>query len=222
MALGKKASTARDVLAATAGCEGDFTYANMAQTMEAHGAKAPSRNTLAAYLGILERLYLIERLDGWAAPVRATSRVKIKPRYLPCDPSVGVFACDLDERGLLRDASAFSRALKSMALRDLLVYASVLRSGAEPQVRYYADSDGLGVDFVLLLADGHWAAINVEIGEAQVKDSIKRLQRLSKKVRNGGQLQDPAFCAVILAGTDRPRRDEATGTYVFPITAFGA
>ena len=43
-----------------------------------------------------------------------------------------------------------------------------------------------------------------------------------KKVRNGGQLQDPAFCAVILAGTDRPRRDEATGTYVFPITAFGA
>lgn len=43
-----------------------------------------------------------------------------------------------------------------------------------------------------------------------------------KKVRNGGQLQDPAFCAVILAGTNRPRRDEATGTYVFPITAFGA
>lgn len=42
-----------------------------------------------------------------------------------------------------------------------------------------------------------------------------------KKVRNGGQLQDPAFCAVILAGTDRPRRDKATGTYVFPITAFG-
>ena len=43
-----------------------------------------------------------------------------------------------------------------------------------------------------------------------------------KKVRNGGQLQDPAFCAVIPAGTDRPRRDKATGTYVFPITAFGA
>ena len=65
--------------------------------------------------------------------------------------------------------------------------------------------------------------IDVEVGEAQVKDSIKRLQRLCKKVRNGGPApQDPAFCAVILAGTDRPRRDEATGTYVFPITAFGA
>ena len=42
------------------------------------------------------------------------------------------------------------------------------------------------------------------------------------KVRNGGQLQDPAFCAVILAGTNRPRKDEATGTFVLPITAFGA
>ena len=65
----------------------------------------------------------MERLDGWAAPVRATSRVKVKPRYLPCDPSVGVFACGLNERSLLGDASVFSRVLKSMALRDLLVYA---------------------------------------------------------------------------------------------------
>ena len=221
-AMGKKPSTAQDVLAATAGCEGDFTYARIAQAMKAHGAKMPSRNTLTAYLGVLEQLYLVERLNGWAAPVRATSRVKVKPRYLPCDPSVGVFACGLNERDLLRDASIFSRALKSMAFRDLLVYASALEPGVEPQVRYYADSDGLAVDFVLLLADGRWAAINVEIGEAQTKDSIKRLQRLCKKVRNGGQLQDPAFCAVILAGTNRPRRDEATGTYVFPITAFGA
>ena len=109
-----------------------------------------------------------------------------------------------------------------MALRDLLVYAGALEPGVEPQVRYYADSDGLEVDFVLLLADSRWAAINVEIGEAQAKDSIKRLQRLCKKVRNGGTLGEPAFCAVILAGTDQPRRDEATGTYVFPITTFGA
>lgn len=221
-AMGKKPSTAQDVLAATAECEGDFTYARIAQTMEVHGAKPPSRNTLAAYLGVLERLYLVERLDGWAAPVRATSRVKVKPRYLPCDPSVGVFACGLNERSLLRDASVFSRALKSMALRDLLVYAGVLEPGVEPQVRYYADSDGLEVDFVLLLADGRWAPINVEIGEAQVKGSIKRLQRLCKKVRNGGRLGEAAFCAVILASTDRPRRDEATGTFVFPITTFGA
>ena len=221
-AMGKKPSTAQDVLAATAECENDFTYARIAQTMEVHGAKPPSRNTLAAYLGVLERLYLVERLDGWAAPVRATSRVKVKPRYLPCDPSVGVFACGLNERSLLRDASVFSRALKSMALRDLLVYAGVLEPGVEPQVRYYADSDGLEVDFVLLLADGRWAPINVEIGEAQVKGSIKRLQRLCKKVRNGGRLGEAAFCAVILASTDRLRRDEATGTFVFPITTFGA
>ena len=221
-AMGKKPSTAQDVLAATAECEGDFTYARIAQTMEVHGAKPPSRNTLAAYLGVLERLYLVERLDGWAAPVRATSRVKVKPRYLPCDPSVGVFACGLNERSLLRDASVFSRALKSMALRDLLVYAGVLEPGVEPQVRYYADSDGLEVDFVLLLADGRWAPINVEIGEAQVKGSINRLQRLCKKVRNGGTLGEPAFCAVILASTDRPRRDAATGTFVFSLTTFGA
>lgn len=221
-ALGKKTATARAVLAALTACGGDFTYDHMAQIMTADGNKAPSRNTLTAYLGLLDRLYLVERLDGWAAPVRATSRVKVKPRYLPCDPSVSVVSRQATERSLLADATLFLRALKSLVLRDLLVYADALEPGRETQIRYYADSDGLEVDFVLLLGGGRWAQINVEIGEAQVRGSIKRLERLRKKVRSGGHLEEPAFSAVILATTERPRQDAATGTYVFPITSLSS
>ena len=79
---------------------------------------------------------------------------------------------------------------------------------------YYADADGLAVDYVLLSDDGRWAAFNVEIGEAQIAASIKRLERLKKKVANGGELQGPEFTAVILASTPHSHRDAATGTYI--------
>ena len=84
--------------------------------------------------GEFERLYLVERLDGWAALVRATARQGQAPLPALAHPSVGVFACGLNERSLLRDASVFAR-WKSMALRDLLVHAGVLEPGVEPQVR---------------------------------------------------------------------------------------
>lgn len=221
-ALGKKAATAKAVLAATARCNGDFTFDKLATLIAREGVKSPSRNTLTAYLNTLERLYLVERLDGWSAPVRATSRVKIKPRYLPCDPSVGMAATGTSERDLLSNAEFFNRGLKALALRDLLVYASALEPGREPKFFYYADADGLEVDFILLLPDGNWAPINVEIGEAQVKASIKRLERLRKKIRSGGKLDEPTFSAVLLATTGQPRQDPATGTYVFPVTSFTA
>lgn len=220
--LGKKAGTARDVLAAAVACRGDFTYDHLADIMRADGHKPPSRNTLMGYLAMLERLYLLERIDGWAAPVRAVSRVKTKPRYWSCDPSIGMAARKACERTLLSNAELFSRGFKSMALRDLLVYTSVLDPRQEARICYYADSDGLEVDFVLLLGDGRWAPINVEIGEAQVSGSIKRLERLRKKVRSAGKLGDAAFAAVVLATTERPRRDNATGTYIFPITSLAA
>lgn len=220
--LGKKTATAKAVLASLATCGGDFTYDRVAARMQESGQKPPSRNTLAAYVSMLERLYLLERLDGWAAPVRATSRLKVKPRYYACDPSLVTAAKGADEHALLSNAELFSRALKTMALRDLLVYASALKPGHEPRVCYYADSDGLEIDFVALFEDNQWALINVEIGEAQVKDSVKRLERLKKKIRNAEKLGEPLFSAVVLAATDRPRQDPATGTYIFPITSFSA
>lgn len=128
----------------------------------------------------------------------------------------------LTERDLLGNATFFSRGLKSLVLRDLLVYAGILRPGAEPKICYYEDSDGLKVDFVLLFEDGRWAMANAEIGEAQVKGSVKRLERLRKKVRVAGRLGEPAFSAVITATTSHPHQDTQTGTYVFPITSLTA
>lgn len=95
---------------------------------------------------------------------------------------------------------------KAETTGSLLLTTSLRPGSSEPYVRSHAS------------AAAHIRMRTLSLFELGLSNaSVSR-----KKVRNGGQLQDPAFCAVILAGTDRPRRDEATGTYVFPITAFGA
>ena len=109
--------------------------------------------------------------------------------------------------------------LRALVGHDLQAYVGAISPGHAPRLCYYADADGLAVDYVLLSDDGRWAAFNVEVDEAQVAASIKRLERLKKKVANGGELQGPEFTAVILASTPRSHRDAATGTYIVPATS---
>ena len=222
-AAGRKEKTARRVLRALCSNVGnDFTYAALAGFMAEDGEKIPSRNTVTGYLRTFEELFLVDRIDGWDAPVRARSRVKVKPRYIPCDASLGPAVCRWRHGDITSDARLFTAGLKALVGHDLQAYAGAISPGHVPRLCYYADADGLAVDYVLLSDDGRWAAFNVEIGEAQVAASIKRLERLKKKVANGGELEEPEFCAVILASTQRSRRDEATGTYIFPVTSLTA
>ena len=211
-AAGRKETTARRVLRAVCSNVGsDFTYDALAGFMAEDGEKVPSRNTVTGYLRTFEELFLVDRIDGWNAPVRAKSRVKIKPRYIPCDASLGPVSCRWRHGDI-----------KALVGHDLQAYAGAISPGHAPRLCYYADADGLSVDYVLLSDDGRWAAFNVEVGEAQVAASIKRLERLKKKIANGGELQGPEFTAVILASTPHSHRDAATGTYIVPVTSLTA
>ena len=80
-AAGRKETTARRVLRAVCSNVGnDFTYDALAGFMAEDGEKVPSRNTVTGYLRTFEDLFLVDRIDGWDAPVRAKSRVKIKQK----------------------------------------------------------------------------------------------------------------------------------------------
>lgn len=219
-AAGRKEATARRVLRAVCSNVGnDFTYDALAGLMAEDGEKVPSRNTVTGYLRTFEELFLVDRIDGWDAPVRAKSHVKIKPRYIPCDASLGPVVCRWRQGDITSDARLFMAGLRALVGHDLQTYAGAISPCHAPRLCYYADADGLAVDYVLLSDDGRWAAFNAEIGEAQIAASIKRLERLKKKVANGGELQGPEFTAVILASTPHSHRDAATGTYIVPVTS---
>lgn len=223
--LGRKEAVMRRMLHVLALSAGeDLTHQDIARRMAGDGSKVPSRNTVCAYLQSLLRAYLIEELPGWMAPIRSASRVKTKPRFFVADPSIGSVTAGLLPEDLLGNAQLFSALFKTLVAHELLVYLEVFggAAGDGAQLCYYADADGLSVDFVVLFGDGRWAAINAEVGDTQVPASIKRLERLKKKIAGGGQLGGPAFTAVIVATTEHPRQDETSGCYVFPITSLTA
>ena len=220
---GRKESVARAILACVElATGGDTSYASLAERAAEAGLDFPSRNTLGSYARTFEQLYLLERLPGWAAPVRSASRVKTKPRLVVADPSLGVMAAGLGPRDLAQNAAWLGAAFRALALHDLLAYAEALPSELDARVCYYADADGLSVDAVLLLGGDGWAPVCLAMREGDAPAAIRRLARLERKVAAGGStLGGPAFKLVVTPG-GTPWRDERTGTVVAPVTSLTA
>lgn len=217
----KKVPTASAALTAIAdGAGEDTNYPALTKRIEQLGAKPPSRTTLSTYLGILERLCLIERVQGWDAPIRSKSRVRTKPRYFPVDCSVSTSMRQLAANDLLGNAPLFQACLKSMVLHELLCRVDSPASKTPGRVCYYSDADGLEIDFILLFDDGSWAPINVELGEHQVTSSAKRIARLYNKLASneGSGIRPPAFSAIILGSAAKRSHEKISDSFVFPIT----
>ena len=175
---------------------------------------------MATYISILEKLFLIEKVQGWDAPIRSKSRVRTKPRYFPVDCSVSTSMRQLAASDLLGNAPLFQACLKSMVLHELLCRVDSPASKTPGRVCYYSDADGLEIDFILLFDDGSWAPINVELGEHQVASSAKRIARLYNKLASneGSGIRPPAFSAIILGSAAKRWHEKISDSFVFPIT----
>lgn len=184
-------------------------------------AGVPAASTVTAYLNMLEGMYVIESLCGWDAPVRAKSRLRTKPKRYFADPSIPAAALGMGPGRLLSDGQTFGLLFESLCVHDLRAYAACLPGSHPGSLRYYGDSDGLEVDVIIELRDGRWAALEVKLGEANVPDGIRNIERLRKKVASNPAARnpEPEFSAVVTATSPFCRHDAEHDVYVFPITA---
>ena len=184
-------------------------------------AGVPAASTVTAYLNMFEDMYVIESLCGWDAPVRAKSRLRTKPKRYFADPSIPAATLGMGPGRLLSDGQTFGLLFESLCVHDLRVYAACLPGAHPGSLRYYGDSDGLEVDVIIELRDGRWAALEVKLGEANVPDGIRNIERLRKKVASNPAARnpEPEFSAVVTATSPFCRHDAEHDVYVFPITA---
>ena len=184
-------------------------------------AGVPAVSTVTAYLNMFEDMYVIESLCGWDAPVRAKSRLRTKPKRYFADPSIPAAALGMGPGRLLSDGQTFGLLFESLCVHDLRAYAACLPGAHPGSLRYYGDSDGLEVDVIIELRDGRWAALEVKLGEANVPDGIRNIERLRKKVASNPAARnpEPEFSAVVTATSPFCRHDVEHDVYVFPITA---
>lgn len=197
------------------------TYKTLAADMAGGEGSAPTTQTIAAYLELLSRLYVVEELPGWEAPLRAKARVRVKPKRYFVDPSLAAALLGATPDRLLRDAQTLGMLFENLVLRDLRVFLSTY-PGLGNGVSYFRDEKGLEVDFIVE-SDGRWGAIEVKLSDTKADQAAGALLALRDRVaaNPAARNAEPSFLAVVVGkGSVAYRRDD--GVYVIPVATLGA
>jgi predicted AAA+ superfamily ATPase len=170
-----------------------------------------SANTLAAYLHVLQELFVLEEIPGWAPQIRSKARVLSSPKRMFADPSLAVAALGATPEKLMSDLQAFGGIFEGLCLRDLLVYAGA----SDAHVFHYRDNSDLEVDAVVENRDGSWGGFEIKLGGKETLNGVKSLLRLKEKIeRDGGK---PPVCLAVLTGAQLAMSRE-DGVLVIPIS----
>ncbi|MEZ5249675.1 MAG: DUF4143 domain-containing protein [Ilumatobacteraceae bacterium] len=100
-------------------------------------AVAPSINaeTISTYVGLLERMFVVEAQQPWSPALRSRARLRTAAKLHLVDPALAAAALGAGARQLRGDLTTLGLLFESAVVHDLAVYASAL--GGE--VRHYRD-----------------------------------------------------------------------------------
>ena len=170
-----------------------------------------SEQSIAAYLSLLKRLFVIEEIAGWAPALRSPLRLRSNPKRYFVDPSLAAAALNADITALQEDTKTLGFLFENLVVRDLLVYAEQNQA----EVYYYLDNSQLDTDVILSYPGENWAAIEIKLGSEKEDEGAAKLLRLQKKLVERSA-KPPRFLAVITGiGTTAHRRED--GVYCVPI-----
>ena len=199
-------------------------FSTVAADAEISGADPKASASVASsYVSELVRLYVVDEVSGWDAPIRSRSQLRTKPKRYFADSSLAVSLLGITQERLMSDGQLFGLLFESLAMHDLRVYASALPGAPADSLHYYRDSDGLEVDAIIELTDGRWAGIEVKLGEDKLGEAIASLDRLRRKVARNPMARNPApaFMAVLVGAGELARYDKEADVYVMPLTCLG-
>ncbi|MCL2392986.1 MAG: DUF4143 domain-containing protein [Oscillospiraceae bacterium] len=168
-------------------------------------------DTVAEYLGALEKLIAVDNLPAWNTHIRSSDMLRKAPKRHFADPSMAVGALGLSTDKLIADLNYFGLLFESLVIRDLKVYAEAL--GAS--LYHYRDSRGLEIDAVLEYADGTWGAFEVKLGIGAVDEAVKSLLTFADKI-DTDKMKPPTTLTVITGNGFAHRRPD--GVNVVPIS----
>lgn len=171
-------------------------------------------NTVAAYLDILRRLFIIDDQPPFAANVRSSVRLKQAEKRHLVDPSLACALLGVNAAGLVEDLETLGFLFEALCERDLRIYAESF-GGA---LYHYQDYKGQEIDAVVAMADGSWAAFEIKLGAGQIDAAAENLLRIREQIAAEPKGRPPAVCCVLCGMTSAAYR-RADGVFVVPLTA---
>ena len=169
-----------------------------------------SRNTVAEYLDVLDRLHLIENQKSFMYKIRSKSNVGKNSKRHFTDPSLGCAALNITPEKLLKDLNTFGFYFEALCERDLRIYAENIGGN----LYHYRDNNtGLEVDAIVEIEDGTYGAFEIKLGANQEEEAAENL----KKFYNSVDIKPKFMCIICGLYNAVIRRQD--GIYVIPITA---
>ncbi len=168
--------------------------------------------TISGYVGLLQRLFIVEPQHPWTPRLRSRARVRTSPKLHLVDASLAAAALGAGPKRLLHDLGTLEALFESAVIHDLMVLASPI----DGEVRHYRDSNGKEIDAVITLPDGRWGAVEVKLGGPQMLAGVESLRDAIEQV-DTDVVGEPAFRLVVTGtGPILATRDD---TVVSPLSA---
>lgn len=171
-------------------------------------------NTIAAYLDVFQRLFLLDNQPPFAANIRSKVRVKQAPKRHFVDPSLAAALLKASQSRLLADLRTFGFLFEALVERDLRIYAQSFAG----QLFHYQDYAGKEIDAVIEMPDGSWAAIEIKLGAHQIDEAAASLISIRNAIAREEKGIPPKVLCVV-CGLSAGAYLRPDGVYVVPLTA---
>ena len=169
--------------------------------------------TVSEYVDALKKLFVLEDMPAWNPNLRSKSAIQVSDTRYFTDPSIAAAALYVGPSDLINDLKAMGLFFKSMAVRDLRVYADAL----DGEVFHFRNADGLECDAVLHRRNGTYGLIEIKLGGAElINKGAETLCRLADKI-NTGKMSKPSFKMVLTAVGEYSYQRPQDNVWVVPI-----
>ncbi|MBX3072005.1 MAG: ATP-binding protein [Thermomicrobiales bacterium] len=197
------------------------SYETIRDAATSDRGEKPSKSATQPYTDVLERLWVLDRVDAWLPSRNAISRLSAPPKHHLVDPALAARLLGAGADTLLagkepgpvipRDGTLLGALFESLVTQSVRVYAQA----AEAQVRHLRTYGGdHEVDLIVVRDDGKIVAVEVKLNRTILDADVRHLTWLRE--RAGDDLLD---AVVISTGPEAYRRTD--GIAVVPAALLG-
>lgn len=170
-------------------------------------------DTVAAYLDIFTRLFILDNQKPFAENIRSSVKVKQSEKRHFVDPSLTCSLLKATPEKLLNDLNTLGFLFEALCERDLKIYAESFRAN----VYHYQDYKDREIDAVVELENGDWCAFEIKLGANQIDEASESLLKIKDEIKKEKGKAPKILC--VICGLVNAAYKRPDGVYVVPITA---
>ncbi|HEY6760871.1 MAG TPA: DUF4143 domain-containing protein [Baekduia sp.] len=198
------------------------SFEKIRDAASAGSANPPTRKTVMPYREVLERLFILDTVDGWKPSRNHVAELALPPKHQLADPALAARLLGASSRSLLagdapgpvipRGGTLLGALFESLVTLSVRVYAQASEASVRHLRTHRGDHE---VDLIVERDDGRVVAIEVKLSATPPDDAVRHLHWLQRQI--GDDLLD---AVVVTTGGAAYRRDD--GIAVIPAALLGA